>query len=53
MPDIALDLEMQEDMPSFNMDIIEGLARKSLLNAKELVEQRIRCAEKSYKVNYW
>lgn len=48
MPDIALDLEMQEDMPSFNMDIIEGLARKSLLNAKELVEQRIRCAEKSY-----
>lgn len=48
MPDIELDLEMQEDMPKFNMDIVDGLACKSLLNAKELVDQRIRCAEKSY-----
>lgn len=48
MPDIELDLEMQEDMPKFNMDIVNGLACKSLLNAKELVDQRIRCAEKSY-----
>ena len=48
MPDLELDLEMQEDMPKFNMDIVNGLACKGLVNAKDLVDQRIRCAEKSY-----
>lgn len=48
MPDLALFDEMQEDMPTFNMDIVNGLACKGLFNAKDLVDRRIRSASKSY-----
>jgi hypothetical protein len=48
MPDIELFLEAQEDMPVFSQDILDGLAVKGLLWAKEEVDTLIECAEKAY-----
>jgi len=48
MPDIELFNELQEDMPSFNQEIMDGLAYTGLEKAKEEVDLLIRCAEGSY-----
>lgn len=48
MPDIELAHEMQEGMPVFNQEVLDGLAYTDLANAKEEVDRRIRCAEKSF-----
>lgn len=48
MPDIALFDEMQQDMPVFSQEIMDGLAYTGLEKAKEEVDLLIRCAEGSY-----
>lgn len=46
--DIGLFAELQEGMPEFNQDILDGLACKSLEFAKEEVDSLIQCAESSF-----
>lgn len=47
--DIELSCEIERDsIPEFNQDILDGLAYKGLLHAKEEVDALISCAEKSF-----
>lgn len=46
--DIDLFNELQEDMPVFDQDILDGLAVKGLADAKKEVDLLIACAEKAY-----
>lgn len=48
MPDIELADEMQDGIPEFNQAVMDGLAYTDLAHAKEEVDRRIRCAEKSF-----
>lgn len=46
--DTELFAELQEGMPEFNQEILDGLACKELEFAKEEVDRLIRCAEASF-----
>jgi len=46
--DVDLFTEAQEGIPSFNLELLEGLAYSSLKTAQQDVDRLIRCAEESY-----
>lgn len=46
--DIELFSEAQEGIPSFNQELLDGLAYTDLKDAKGKVDRLIRCAEESY-----
>jgi hypothetical protein len=52
MADIEMFNDLQKRFPVYNQDILDGLAYRGLDNAKELIDQTIACAERSYPADF-